>query len=167
MILRYLLFDIDIEITVFHFQPTVYYIIRRRIIAAADMTQQRQHFKYKIMAHIVKLHLNKNLNFETKITWKRSKNSYIQMSTNQKRKAFFIKIASLSSISNCSSNSISSTIQPKANFNPNWYWNHLHQTYFSVVVLYQGKIKSGGQVRYDAAEVVNSNYNSTFKMLFR
>ena len=29
-----------------------------------------------------------------------------------------------------------------------------------MVVIYQGKIKSGGSVRYDIADVINNNYNS-------
>lgn len=35
------------------------------------------------------------------------------------------------------------------------------QTEFSITVIYQGKIKSGGYVKYDAAEVVNNNYVGT------
>jgi hypothetical protein len=34
------------------------------------------------------------------------------------------------------------------------------QTEFAVVVIYQGKTKSGGHVRYDVAEVVNNNFSS-------
>ena len=32
------------------------------------------------------------------------------------------------------------------------------QTEFTITVIYQGKIKSGGHAKYDAAEVVNKNF---------
>lgn len=34
------------------------------------------------------------------------------------------------------------------------------KTEFSITVIYKGKIKSGGHVKFDAAEIVNNNYAS-------
>lgn len=37
------------------------------------MAEEREHYKYRMVAEVERLCLNKNLNFETKVTWKRSK----------------------------------------------------------------------------------------------
>lgn len=42
--------------------------------------------KYRLLAHVVSLHLNKTISFETRVSWKRSTNPGTQTSTRLRRK---------------------------------------------------------------------------------
>lgn len=100
--------------------------------------------KYRVSALIVRLRLSKKLNFETKITWKRNVNkveTYIV--THEQCESLFNQPLELEL--NLVYNAQEARFEPKF-------------TEFAVTVIYQGKVKSGGSAKFDAAEVVNKNY---------
>lgn len=101
--------------------------------------------KYRLLAHVVSLHLNKTISFETRVSWKRNVNkAETEVAQHRDGQSRFDQTLELEL--NLVYNGSEGRFEPKL-------------TEFSVVVIYQGKIKSGGYVKYDAAEIVNNNFS--------
>lgn len=120
-----------------------------------------KNIRYRVTCQVHSLKINKNIDFETKIVWKRRINNNRQTRTRLKQLQSNMHMVIQTLIKHLHQSLTQPSILTPCSTNPKMYISILKQTEILAVIEYQGKVKSGGYAKYNISQNLNNNPHGT------